>query len=225
MINRLHSWLHRPESGWDPVPQHHALEYGTQEWSLGVDHRLLDELEERLGGFAGKQVLDLGGGPGQYTVAFAKLGADVTWFDVSRRYRDFAEQKAREARVKAEFILGYMDDSCRILRRQFDLVFNRICWSYCVNDFSFAAVVYRLLKPGGWAFIDTNHSGVGLEAAGLGLRARIWMNDALGIKIGHPYPPRGRVEKLFRRFPLEGIVADYQPRNDRILLQRKATST
>ena len=225
MINRLHSWLHRPESGWDPVPGRHVLEYGAHQWSIGIDNRLLDELDERLGGFGGKQVLDLGGGPGQYAVAFAKRGAEVTWFDVSRRYRDFAEQKAREARVEMEFVLGYMDESCRILQRQFDLVFNRICWYYCISDFSFAAVIYRLLKPGGWAFIDTNHSGVGWDSASLGLRARIWMNDALGIKFGHPYPPRGRVEKLFRRFPLGRVAADYQPRNDRILLQRKATST
>src|SRR4051812_35635270 len=72
VINLLHSRLHRPESGWDPVPQGHVLEYGTHEWASGADARLLDELEQRIGGFAGKQVLDLGGGPGQYSVAFAK---------------------------------------------------------------------------------------------------------------------------------------------------------
>jgi 2-polyprenyl-3-methyl-5-hydroxy-6-metoxy-1,4-benzoquinol methylase len=222
MINRIHSLLNRPERGWDPVPEGHAMQYGASEWASGANEQLLDELESRIGAFAGKEVLDLGGGPGQYSVALARRGAHVTWLDVSKRYRDFAAQKAKDAQVNVEFALGYMDDSARILRRQFDFVFNRICWSYCIDDSSFARVVYSLLKPGGWAFIDTNHCGVGFESAGAAQRARIWMNNVFGIKIGHPYPPRGRIEKLFRRFPTEQIIADYQPGNDRILLQRKA---
>jgi SAM-dependent methyltransferase len=220
MINRLHSWVHRPENGWDPVPPGYAREYGGHEWSAGVQGTLLDDLEKRLDGFAGKQVLDLGGGPGHYSVAFARRGADVTWYDVSKNYRDFAHQKALDAQVKLEFAVGYMDDAARILGRQFHLVFNRICWNYCMNDAAFASNVYALIRPGGWAFIDTNHSGVGRENAGLSTRARAWLNDALGIKVGHTYPPRGRVERLFRRYPVGQIVAEYPPRNDRILVQK-----
>jgi len=225
MINRLHSWLHRPENGWDPVPLGYANEYGAHEWSAGVQGALLDDLEKRVGGFSGKQVLDLGGGPGHYSVAFAQRGAVVTWFDVSKNYRDFVQQKAREAQVKVEFSLGYMDDSFRILNRQFDLVFNRICWNYCMNDSSFAGVVHSLVRPGGWAFIDTNHSGVGRETASLASHARTWLNDTFGLKVGHPYPPRGRVERLFRRYPLGELIAEYPPRNDRVLLQKLETAS
>jgi SAM-dependent methyltransferase len=220
MINGLHSRLHRPESGWDPVPQSHVLEYGAHEWASGADARLLDELEQRMGGFAGKQVLDLGGGPGQYSVAFAKRGARVTWLDISARYRDFARQRADDAQVPVEFLLGYMDEANRLTQRRFDLVFNRICWYYCISDASFADVVYQLVAPGGWAYIDTNHSGVGRADASLAARVRIWLNDRLSFKIGHPFPPRGRVASLFLRRPLERLIADYQPRNDRILLQK-----
>lgn len=224
MINRLHSWVNRPENGWDPVPQGYAHEYGVHEWSAGVQGALLDDLEKRLGGFAGKQVLDLGGGPGHYSVAFAARGANVTWFDVSKNYRDFAQQKAREAQVNIEFSLGYMDNASRILNRQFDLVFNRICWNYCIDDSSFARVVYSLVKPGGWAFIDTNHSAVGRETASLSTRTRTWLNDTLGLKVGHAYPPRGRVEKLFRRHQPGQLIAEYPPRNDRVLLQKQETA-
>jgi len=220
VINGLHSRLHRPENGWDPVPQDHVLEYGAHEWASGADMRLLDELEQRVGGFAGKQVLDLGGGPGQYSVAFARRGARVTWLDVSARYRDFARHKADEAQVSIEFVLGYMDEADRLTNRQFDLVFNRICWYYCISDAAFAEVVYRLVAPGGWAYVDTNHSGVGRENASLATRTRIWLNDRLSFKIGHPFPPRGRVASLFLRRPHEQLIADYQPRNDRILLQK-----
>lgn len=225
MINRLHSRLHRPEKGWDPVPLQHALEYGAHEWSVGVQEPLLDEFEERLGGLSGKQVLDLGGGPGHYSVAFAKRGARVTWYDISANYRAFAAEKARAERVEMEFYLGYMDDALNVLNREFDLVFNRICWYYCMSDSGFARVVYDLVRPGGWAYIDTNHSGVGRESARWATRARRWLNDALAIKIGHPYPLRGRVAELFLRYPMQQLRAEYQPRNDRILLQKPEVST
>jgi SAM-dependent methyltransferase len=220
MINRVHSWLHRPEKGWDPVSRDYANEYGTHEWSAGVQEDLVNRLELHLGGFEGKTVLDLGGGPGQYSVAFAKRGAAVTWFDVSRSYLDFAQEKGRESQVQIEFALGYMDDARKVLDRQFHLVFNRICWYYCISDGSFADVVYSLVRPAGWAYVDTNHSGVGRDSANITARTRLWLNDVLGFKIGHPFPPRGRVAGLFRRYPTSLFVTDDTPRNDRVLFQK-----
>jgi len=220
MINRIHGWLHRPENGWDPVPLEYARQYGAHEWSAGVQESLLDDLERRMGGFEGKEVLDLGGGPGHYSIAFARRGARVTWYDVSKNYRDFAQLKSVETNVALDFEIGYMDYAGQKLRRQFDLVFNRICWYYCMNDASFARVIYGLVKPGGWAFVDTNHSGFGHESAGLSNRARTGLNAVLGIKVGHPYPPSGRVERLMRRFPLAQIMTEHTPRNDRVLFQK-----
>jgi 2-polyprenyl-3-methyl-5-hydroxy-6-metoxy-1,4-benzoquinol methylase len=217
--------MHRPEKGWDPVPQGYSLQYANHEWAAGAQEKLLDDLEARIGGFAGKTVLDLGGGPGHYSVAFAKRGAEVTWFDVSKNYRDFAQQKALESDVRLEFALGYLDEASRMLNRQFHLVFNRICWYYCFDDSSFATVIYELVRPGGWVFVDTNHSKVGRESASASLRARTWLNDAFGIKVGHPFPPRGRIERLFRRLPHSQLIAEYPPRNDRILFQRAESAT
>jgi SAM-dependent methyltransferase len=221
MINRLHSLLHRPDKGWDPVPLQHALDYGAHEWRSGADAQLLDRLEARIGGFAGKKVLDLGGGPGQYATAFAQRGARVTWYDVSKNYRDFAHQKARDAGVYIEFALGYMDEAARNLDAQFDLVFNRICWYYCISDAGFARVVFDLVKPGGWAYIDSNHSGVGRESVSAAARARLWLNDRFAIKIGHPFPPRGRIARLFLDYPLVSLSAEFEPRNDRVWLQKQ----
>lgn len=206
------------------MPPTHVQQYGECEWTAGVQESLLDELDRRVGGLAGKKVLDLGGGPGHYSVAFARRGAHVTWFDVSKSYRDFVQQKAREAQVDVEFALGYMDDASVRLNRQFDLVFNRICFSYCIDDRSFAGVIHRLVKPGGWGYIDTNNSDFGRESASVALRVRSWLNGSLGIKIGHPYPPRGRVTQLFLRHPLERISTEFLPRNDRILFQKPVES-
>ena len=225
LINRLHAFLHRPENGWDPVPPGHAQTYAASEWAAGVDIDLLDELDRWVGGLAGKRVLDLGGGPGQYSVAFAKRGAEVTWHDVSRTYQQFAEEKAREHGVDIHFSLGYLDEAPRQLGTQFDLVFNRICWNYGWQDQSFAAVLFALIKPGGVGYVDTTHSGWRRDSLSASALLRTRLNEVLAIKIGHPFPPHGRLATLFSKMPIEKLVVDYaQPTNDRILFVRSKDS-
>lgn len=224
MINRLHARLRRPEKGWDPVPAGHASSYSEHEWAR-VDLALLDDLQARIGGLAGKTVLDLGGGPGHYTVAMARRGARVTWYDVSRGYMAIARAKAAQAGVAQgiEFSLGYLDEAAAQLGRRFDLVFNRICWYYGFGDKSFAAVVHALVEPGGFGYVDTTHSGYLREELSASARLRTWLNDCTGIKIGHPYPPRGRLARLFLRHDVQHLQVDYRaPMNDRILFQKGA---
>ena len=224
MINRLHAYLRRPENGWDPVPPAHALTYAQNEWAAGIRADLMDHLEKWVGGFEGKRVLDLGGGPGQYAVAFAKRGCDVTWHDVSRIYQQFAAQKADEHRVKLKFSIGYLDEAPRLLAQRFDLVFNRICWNYGWHDHSFAAVVYELVKPGCAGYVDTTHSGWRRETLSMPARIRTWANDVLAIKLGHPFPPHGRLVRLFAKMPMEKLLVDYSsPHNDRISFVKART--
>ena len=171
-------------------------------------------------------MLDLGGGPGQYAVALAQRGARVTWHDVSRTYMDMSKHKAEALGLtdRIRFSLGYLDEAPQLLGESFDLVFNRICWYYGFGDRSFAAVIYGLVKPGGFGYIDTTHSGYQREQLSTSARLRTWLNDRSAIKIGHPYPPRGRLARLFLRHDLERLSVDYStPTNDRILF-RKALS-
>jgi 2-polyprenyl-3-methyl-5-hydroxy-6-metoxy-1,4-benzoquinol methylase len=175
-----------------------------------------------MGGLEGKRVLDLGGGPGQYSVAFAKRGAITTWYDVSRIYHDFSKQKADENGVGINFSIGYLDEAPEILNEQFDLVFNRICWNYGFCDFSFALKLYSLVSPGGVGYIDTTHSGWKRDTLPRGILFRTWLNDTTGVKIGHPHPPHGRLAKIFSQFPIEEISIDYKMEtNDRITFRRK----
>ena len=222
MINRLHACLRRPDKGWDPVPTDHAATYSEHEWGR-IDRALLDDLDARIGGLAGKAVLDLGGGPGHYSVAMAQRGAQVTWHDVSRGYMAIARRKAAQAGVaeRIVFSLGYLDEAPRLLERRFDFVFNRICWYYGFGDKSFAAVVHALVEPGGFGYVDTTHSGYQREKLSATARLRTWLNDCTGVKIGHPYPPRGRLARLFLRHAVDQLHVDYRmPTNDRILFQR-----
>ncbi len=222
MINCLHARFHRPEYGWDPVPPEHAVKYGAAEWQV-VNDDVLDELEKWTGGFQGKRILDLGGGPGQYSIAFAKRGGDVTWHDVSQIYRSMAQEKANTFAVadKIHFSLGYLDEAPKLLPDPCDLVFNRGCWNYGFSDRSFAEVVYRMVRHGGYGYVDTNHSGSKRDELSTSSLFRTWLNDALAIKIGHPFPPHGRLARLFLRYPLKRLVVDYQsPLNDRILFEK-----
>jgi 2-polyprenyl-3-methyl-5-hydroxy-6-metoxy-1,4-benzoquinol methylase len=226
MINRLLARIHRPESGWDPVPREHALQYGENEWQ-GLNEPVLAQLEAWVGGFAGKRVLDLGGGPGQYTVAFAQRGAQVTWFDVSRTYQEMARAKAQERGVldRVQFALGYMDEAPALLSQRFDLVFNRICWNYGWSDRGFADVCYALVAPGGSGYIDTTNSRFNIEKLSASARLRTWLNDALALKVGHPYPPRGRIAQLLLRQRVARVTVEYPTEvTDRVFFQKPAAT-
>jgi SAM-dependent methyltransferase len=214
VFNRIHAWLHPPEKGWDPVPPAYAEQYATSEWSK-LDENLVQRLGERIGGFEGKRVLDLGGGPGQFSVAFAKRGAQVTWHDVSRTYLGIAQRHARMAGVAIAFSLGYLEEAERFTEVPFDLVFNRICWYYCMNDSRFARLVVSLVRKGGSGYVDCNPA----ESQEVHGRRRIpyWLNNAFGLKVGHPFPPHGRIERLIRSANAGPVEADYSTgRNDRV---------
>lgn len=221
MINKLHARLYRPEMGWDPVPADHAQQYAEKEWRH-VDETVLDFIEANAGSLAGKEVLDLGAGPGHYTAALMRRGAAVTWYDISFRYQELAKLHIAATGIHGEihYDLGYMDEAPERLGRQFDLVFNRIAWYYSFNDATFARTIVRLLRPGGWAYVDTHHSTT-LRHSTRTVRLQTWLNDNLAIKIGHPYPPHGRLARLFLRFPAREMLVDYRVAdNDRILFQK-----
>jgi len=212
--------LHLPERGWDPVPAQYAQRYAEIELQK-VDNQLVDILETWVGSWAGKSVLDLGGGPGQYAVAFARRGASVTWYDISRNYQQIAQQKAEEHAVDIEFLLGYLDEAPRRLGKQFDLVFNRICFCYGWSDKSFVRVIYDMVKPGGCGYIEANNSLFRREQLSMRNRLQTWLNERTGIKIGHPHPPRGRIAQLLLKYPLERILVDYEEATlDRVFFRK-----
>jgi 2-polyprenyl-3-methyl-5-hydroxy-6-metoxy-1,4-benzoquinol methylase len=222
MINRLLARIYRPEKNWDPVMQEYAQNYTASEW-LNLNEAFLDDLEVKVGGFKGKRILDLGGGPGHYSVAFARRGAKVTWHDVSKTYRKIAEEKAIDYQVsdKISFSLGYLDEAPQVLSETFDLVFNRICWYYGFNDKSFAEVVYQLVSPGGFAYVDTNNATFQIEQMSISAKFRTYLNNVLHIKIGHPYPPRGRLAHLFLAYPIKKLCVDYSGNfNDKIIFEK-----
>jgi len=216
MINLIHSWLHQPAQGWDPVSEAHAQEYGQAQWQKFEEvQALIAELEDRVQGLSGKSVLDLGGGPGQYSVAFALRGARVTWHDISRRYQRMVLARAAEHGVRVDTSLGYLETAKKLMPQPFDLVFNRICWCYCRNDRAFARLVYGLIRPGGAAYVESNTPAFDRL---LGMRRmQYFANQYFYFKIGHPHPPHGRIARLIQRFAIAHLETDYSsPLSDKV---------
>jgi SAM-dependent methyltransferase len=140
----------------------------------------------------------------------------VVWHDVSRTYLEIARNRAAASGAQVEFSLGYLEDARRFQSTPFDLVFCRVCWNYCRSDRRFARLIYSLLKPGGAAYIDC-HTPAFARATGL-RSLQSYLNSALRFKVGHPYPPRGRIASLFHAFPAERMSVDYASEwNDRVL--------
>jgi ubiquinone/menaquinone biosynthesis C-methylase UbiE len=57
--------------GWDPISPEYAKEYDRFA-SNKIDTVLVKRLDALSGGLEEKRILDLGGGPGHYSVLFAK---------------------------------------------------------------------------------------------------------------------------------------------------------
>ena len=216
MINELLMKLRSVERGYDPVPAEHARQYTQTEWGL-FNPSVVDTLETKIGGFEGKRILDLGAGPAQFSIEFARRGGKVTWHDISRNYLAIVKELAAEHGVELEYSLGYMEEAARLLDRPFDLVFNRICWMYCANDFAFARLIHGLIRPGGWGYINSDYRFK--DEVGALTRFRIAVNAKTGIKLGHIIPPPGRLEKYFRGFGLE-VEVDVRPPKEQIYLHK-----
>jgi 2-polyprenyl-3-methyl-5-hydroxy-6-metoxy-1,4-benzoquinol methylase len=168
--------------------------------------RLVDDLGSRIGGLEGKRVLDLGAGPGQYSIGFAQRGAQVTWHDISHKYMSIAKHYAEKYGVNVEFSLGYLEDAKKFIDTPFDLVFVRGCWFCCINDRDFAKLVYQLAKPGGAGYIDT----FDFDREGKWqLNFKYYLNKYLWFKVGHPNPPPGRVANLINSYKIDQLNADY----------------
>lgn len=209
MINRLHRLLHDPARGWDPIPASYAERYSI---SAAADWTFIDWVEKWAGGFAGKRVADIGSGPGQYALEFARRGAHVTCVDVSRRYLEIARRTFLEAGREAEFILAYMDDVGELAPKQFDLIFSNVCWYYCLGDCSFAASLLRALKKGGGVAIRVQNAASDVNTRSL-RRALYCVYKRFHWKVGHLFPPRGRVAYAFERQGTCTVTADYTDPN------------
>lgn len=195
MFNTIHSLLHDPARGWDPISAEYAASYRNV---AHVDMSVVELFERAVGGLRGCRMIDVGSGPGHYAHEFARRGADVTCLDISANYLHMAEGRLQQDGLSAKFISGYIDHINRLTPGSFDAVFSNVAWCYCMNDFSFARELLRAVKPGGVVFTrQTNETWD--KNPTFNRRIAYLLNRIVGLKIGHTHPPVGRIARAFER--------------------------
>ena len=71
----------------------------------------------------GERILDIGGGPGRYSIYYANKGCDVTLIDLSSENVKFALEKSKELNVNIKAISGDARDVDQLVEGKFDHIF------------------------------------------------------------------------------------------------------
>ena len=143
MINTFISKFQLPQKGFDPVPDNYATKYFEQAHNgKRFNRKILDQLKKYID-LSKSKVLDLGAGPGQYTKYFVEQGAETHYHDISKGYLQLFEEKFPDLKFTAT--LDYLDH----FQGRYDLIFNNVCFNYCMDDQKFVKKIAQGLHPQG----------------------------------------------------------------------------
>lgn len=132
-----------PQKEWDRLKTKHPYE-------KYITIRIMDRYIR-----PGDTILDIGGGPGHYSIHYAKQGHAVTLLDLSEENVRFAKKKARQYGVKITALQGNALDLSRFPDNSFDTVFLMGPLYHLMNEESRLQTIReakRVLKPGGTLF-------------------------------------------------------------------------
>jgi SAM-dependent methyltransferase len=150
-------------ANWDERAPAHAASPGYALDQFRTDPAFLSYVVQfdvpRLGDIRGLRGVHLQCHIGTDTISLARLGAQMTGYDFSPTALAEARKLNDELGAGVEFVEGDLYDAPDLLGEAlFDLVFTGIgalCWLPSVRQW--AAVVNRLLRPGGRLFIREGH--------------------------------------------------------------------
>lgn len=106
---------------------------------------------------AGDKVLDIGGGPGRYSIRLAKKGCDVTLFDLSPQNVSFARKKAAEMGLTLNALSGDVRTVDENIKGEFDCILLMGPLYHLLEESDRIKAInasLRLLKPGGVIFVS-----------------------------------------------------------------------
>jgi len=113
----------------------------------------------------GDKVLDIGGGPGRYSLYLAGKGCDVTLFDLSPENTEFAAERAAEQELTVKTVTGDAREADKLVSQTFDHVLLMGPLYHLLEEADRVTAVnaaLRLLKPAGLLFAAFIHMGGGL---------------------------------------------------------------
>ncbi len=105
----------------------------------------------------GDSVLDIGGGPGRYSLYLSEKGCDVTLLDLSEENVKFAAEQAKNSNLKLCCVSGDARTADRLFAETFDHILLMGPMYHLLEASERAKAVWaalKLLKPGGTIFIS-----------------------------------------------------------------------
>ena len=108
----------------------------------------VEDLKLRAGPVAGKRLLDIGFGGGEYSLAFSKAGAEVYGLEVNRVLHTIAEAHLKEEGVRADLRI-YDGNTFPFADDFFDHAFSVSVLEHVSDAPLMMREVSRVLKPGG----------------------------------------------------------------------------
>lgn len=132
---------------WDEVYRNYPLD--QLGWELGKPRPILEHYMEKGLLPRGNNALDLCCGAGTNTIYLAQNGFDVTGIDISKTAIEIAKKKAKEAKVKINFLLeSFVDLS--FSDGKFDFVFDMGCFHHVKVEEreKFIAGVHHVIRSG-----------------------------------------------------------------------------
>lgn len=123
--------------------------------NIGFINRSVEWIVEKFRIGKGFRVVDFGCGPGLYTTALAKHGADVTGIDFSSRSIEYAKDVAAREKLKINYInRNYLEFEAN---QSFDLALMIMC-DFCalspVQRKVILGIFHKILNPGGSVLLD-----------------------------------------------------------------------
>ena len=155
MINNVLYKIFRSNKNWDPVSSKYAEEYHQSHLNKELDSKYFKMLERVKFNYLNAKILDIGAGPGIYSVEFAKLGSTILWQDVSRSFYEIAKKKFKSKDYRVFFSLEHIE-VCMKKQKDLDLIFSRLSFYYAKNDKEFFDDASKSLKMNGYLLIDCN---------------------------------------------------------------------
>ncbi|ALG67055.2 bifunctional 2-polyprenyl-6-hydroxyphenol methylase/3-demethylubiquinol 3-O-methyltransferase UbiG [Beggiatoa leptomitoformis] len=115
----------------------------------------LQYIEEKIGGFAGKQVLDVGCGGGILSESMAKKGAIVTAIDMSEAALSVAKLHLYESQVQVTYRAITAEALAVEQPAQFDVVTCMEMLEHVPAPASIIQACHQLVKPNGYTVFST----------------------------------------------------------------------
>lgn len=118
----------------------------------------MEVYQKYASGITGKSVLDLGCGTGIFTFLLEQYNPQkIVGIDLSDEMLHIAEQKAKESKSKAEFLLGDAAKAFDYVNAEFDFVFSSTTTHYIENLEMLFGNIYKCLKVGGTCILSVIH--------------------------------------------------------------------